>query len=284
MEKNILIIGSTSELAIRTIEELKNSDFNIYATSRHFANIMDKKVQEFVLDVTKEADFIHLKERFKNIQFDAIVNFAGIAVAGAVEELNEKDLKLQLDVNLFGLLKIIKYFAPNLSKNGRLINVSSMASYGIFPFLSPYCLSKASSDILLNSYSIESNKKVISIRPGAVATKFWESSIELNKECLKQDFKADEFDTVSANKNDEIIENCKFKKEKEFLVKNAQKNSLHAMNPIYAAKKIAKIIKLKNPKAVYNIGIDAKIAKLTRFLPSNFVNCLIKFILKRRIK
>ena len=139
-----------------------------------------------------------------------------------------------------------------------------MASYGIFPFLSPYCISKSAADILLNSYSIESNKKIVSIRPGAVATKFWDTSIELNKNTLEN-------------------QNTKFEKEKNFLIQNAQKNSIHAKNSINVAKKIAKIIELKNPKPVYNIGLDAKISKFTRFIPQNIVNSIIKLGLKLRI-
>lgn len=264
MDKNILIIGLNSELAQDTIEELKKKNWNIYATSRQIG-LMDENVREFSLDVTNEMNFIHLKEKLKNLKFDVILNFTGIAIAGAVEELNELDLKKQFDVNFYGLLRIIKYLTPNLNKNGKLINLSSMASYGIFPFLSPYCASKAACDILLNSYSIESNTKVVSIRPGAVATKFWEASIENNK-----------------NTFEDVKE--KYKLEKEFLVENANRNSLHATNPIYVAKKIAQIVELKNPKPVYNIGLDAKIVKLTRFLPQGLVNNLIKLILKIRIK
>ena len=267
MEKNILIIGSTSELAQKTIEELKkdsnDNNYRIFATSRHSANLIDEKVTEFMLDVEHEQDFIHLKEKFQNIEFDTIINFTGIAVAGAVVELSELQLKKQFEVNLLGLLRIIKYFCPNLSEKGKLINVSSMASYGTFPFISPYCMSKASADILLNAYSIESNRKVVSIRPGAVATKFWESSIELNKTCLEEK---------------------SFKEEKEFLKENANKNSLHAKNPIYVAKKIASIIKKKNPKPVYNIGFDSKCAKLSRFLPQGLINSIIKKALKIKLK
>ena len=263
MDKNILIIASNSELALETIKELKSKNFNIYATSRR-TGLIDEQVHEFYLDVTQEMDFIHLKEKFYNIKFDTIINFAGIAIAGAVEELNEFEFKKQLEVNLFGLLRIIKYFCPYLKENGKLINVSSMAGYGIFPFLSPYCISKAASDILLNLYSIESNVKVVSIRPGAVATKFWDSSLELNKGILEK-------------------KNEKFEAEKEFLVKNAERNSLKALNPIYAGRKIAEVVQLKNPKSVYNIGLDAKVAKLTRFLPQDMVNFLIKSILKTRI-
>ncbi len=262
MDKTILIIGSNSELAKRTIEELKNKNYTIHATTRQVDLICDK-IHQYNLDVTKEYDFIHLKEKFYNIKFDTIINFAGIAIAGAVEELNEVELKKQLDVNLFGLLRIIKYFTPYLSDNGKLINISSMASYGIFPFLSPYSISKAASDILLNTYSIESNIKVVSIRPGAVATKFWESSIEQNQN---------------------TFDSTKFQKEKNFLIENAQKNSLHSNNPIYVAKKIAHIVGLKNPKSVYNIGTDSKIAKLTRFLPQDFVNSAVKFVFKKRVE
>ena len=183
MDKNILIIGFNSELAQNTIKELKQNNWNIYATSRQ-VGMMEDKVHEYNLDVTNEMNFIHLKEKFSDLKFDVILNFAGIAIAGAVEQLDELELKKQFDVNFLGLLRIIKYFAPNLNKGGRLINISSMASYGIFPFLTPYCASKASADILLNNYSIENNVKVVSIRPGAVATKFWESSIELNKNTL----------------------------------------------------------------------------------------------------
>lgn len=262
MQKNILIIGINSELALRTLEELNGKDYKIYATSRH-TGLINEKIQEFHLDVTQEMDFINLKEKIYNIKFDIIINFTGIAIAGAVEELSEIELKKQLDVNLFGLLKIIKYICPYLAPNGRFINVSSMAQYGIFPFLSPYSISKAAADILLNNYSIEKNVKVVSIRPGAVATKFWESSLEKNQ---------------SAFENSE-----KYSKEKAFLVKNAQNNALHATSPIYTAKKIARIIEVKNPKLVYNIGLDAKIAKLSRFLPQGITNLLIKTILKHRI-
>ncbi len=266
--KNILIIGASSELAQRTIDELKNvEDINIYTTSRQ-TNIIDERVKEFHLDVTNVEEFLLLKDRFKNIEFETIINFAGIAIAGAIEELNETELKKQLEVNLFGFLRIIKYLSPLIQKKGKLINVSSMASYGVFPFIAPYCISKAAADILLNLFSVESNIekgiKIVSIRPGAIATKFWESSLVLNEQTLK--------------------ESKKFQNEMLFLKKNVQKNSLKAKNPINTAQKIASIVQLKNPKTVYNIGMDAKIASLTRFLPNCVTNNLIRCILKSRLK
>lgn len=266
-EKTVLITGASSELAQDTIKELFRRGFKIYAATRQ-VDVLDKNIHCFHLDVAQELDFIHLKEKIKDLKFDVILNFAGIAVAGAVEELNEIEVKKQLDINLFGLLKIIKHICPNLKEKGRLINISSVASYGIFPFLSPYSISKASADILLNTYSLETGVKTVSIRPGAVATKFWDSSIELNKNALK---------------SQTIIGEAKYDREKKFLLENAKKNSLHSLNPIYVAKKIADIVEKKNPKLVYNIGLESKIAKVARFLPAKLVNSIIRLILKIRV-
>lgn len=263
MTKNILIIASTSELAQDTIRELKNKDYKIFTTSRT-VGLIEKEVFEYQLDIEKEEDFIALRDKIDKEKFDIILNFAGIAICSPVEELTELNLKKQLDVNLFGLLRVIKYICPFLKEDGKLINVSSMASYGIFPFLSPYCISKAAADILLQIFSIETNRKTVSIRPGAIATKFWDSSIELNKHCLNN-------------------EKEKYQKEKEFLIENAQRNALKATNPIYVAKKIVEIIEKKNPKMVYNIGLDSKFAKLTRFISQDLTVKLVRFVLKQRL-
>ena len=80
MDKNILIIGFNSELAQNTIKELKQNNWNIYATSRQ-VGMMEDKVHEYNLDVTNEMNFIHLKEKFSDLKFDVILNFAGIAIA-----------------------------------------------------------------------------------------------------------------------------------------------------------------------------------------------------------
>ena len=45
----------------------------------------------------------------------------------------------------------------NAVENGRIINVSSMASFGLFPFISPYCASKRCLDMFFNSFSLDSS-------------------------------------------------------------------------------------------------------------------------------
>ena len=67
-------------------------------------------------------------------------------------------------------------------ENGKIINISSMASFGIFPFISPYCASKRCLDMFFNSLLIENKKniKVVSIKPGVISTPLWGKSVSEN--------------------------------------------------------------------------------------------------------
>ena len=264
--KNILFISGNSEIAQEALKLLLEADFNIYLTSRSEFEFKHKNLKKYKLDVTSTNSFDNLKEELKDIQFHSIVNFAGVAISSPVENLPDEELQKQLDINLFGLLKIIRYFSGQLIDNGKLINISSMASYGIFPFISPYCASKSAADVLLRAFSIENNIKCVSIRPGAIKTVFWDKSIELNKENFKNFGE-------------------KYKKAGEFLIENAKKNSKNALSPKAVGKVIFKTILAKNPKATINVGLDSKIASFaSKYIDDNILNSIIKFVLKTRME
>lgn len=140
-----------------------------------------------------------------------------------------------------------------------------MASFGIFPYISPYCASKAASDILLNSFEIETGIPCISIKPGVVGTKFWEYCVNLNRknfENLKED--------------DRAIG--------EFLLDNALKNKTKGVSPNDVAKVILKAINSKTPKTSYLVGFDSKITSFSRFVPKKLLNKIIRYTLDYRVR
>ena len=137
-----------------------------------------------------------------------------------------------------------------------------MASFGIFPFVAPYCASKRALDILFNAMTLESNLKVVSIKPGVIATPLWDKSIELNKES---------------------INNCKdYDKEMKYMVANAHKNGQNGLNVEKVVDLISKIDLMDNPKPSYIVGKDAMFAELMSKLPFDIQNKLIKFGMKRK--
>ena len=266
MSKNVLVIAGNSQIATEAIKLLLNNDFRIYATSRKEFNLEHNNLHKYNLDITLESSFKELSDKLKNIEFCAIVNNAGCVVASPVEFLDEDELQRQLDVNLFGLLRVIKYFSSNLEKDGKMINVSSMASYGVYPFLSPYCLSKAAADILLRAYSNESGFKYVSIRPGAIRTKFWTDSIEQNQDNFKNFM-------------------GKYERIGHYMLDNAKKNSKDALEPIFVGRAIYKAIVCKNPPSVINAGFDALLcAFASKFLSESLVNKVVRKALKLKSK
>ena len=258
MGNNVLVIAGSSEIGTEFINLLLSEGYCVFATYRTPINIEHTNLKKLRLDVCSNDDFLELFENIKGYNFRAIVNCAGCVVASPVELLDEAELSRQLDVNLFGLLRVIKNLSVLLEYDGRIINVSSMASYGVFPFISPYCISKMSCDILLRAFCNESGIKCVSVRPGVIQTKFWTEGIEQNKNNFKN-FTG------------------KYEKIGNYLVENAKKNSVKSLKPVHVAQAIFKAVCKSNPAPVINVGADSFLcAFAVRFLPEFLLNSIIK--------
>ena len=262
MSKNVLVIAGSSQIGLEAVKLLLKSGFNVYLTSRSTVDLEHEHLYKYSLDVCSNDSFDELFNKISSLKFRAIVNNAGCVVATPVEFLDESELHRQLDVNLFGLLRVIKKFAQLLDENGRIINISSMASYGVYPFLSPYCLSKAAADVLLRAFSNETGIKYVSIRPGAIKTKFWTDSIEQNQNNFKNFMQ-------------------KYEKVGHYMLDNAQKNAKDALEPYYVGKAVFDSVVKDNPKSVINVGLDAKIcAFASKYLSESLVNKIVRTSLK----
>lgn len=270
MSKTYVITGATSGIGKALLERI-SSEGQIFAGYRN-ENLVENitkisdKIVPFYIDYNKQetikpaCDFILSKTN----KIDTLVNIAGCVVAGPVEKIEINEIKRQFDVNVFGHLE----FSSNLLdalEGGKIINISSMASFGIFPYISPYCASKKCLDMFFNSLLLESgrNIKIVSIKPGAISTPLWEKSI---KENLK------------------YIDNCTgYEKEMQFLIKNAEKNETNGLSVCKAVDVIMKADRAKNPKLSYTVGKDAFFASLISRLPQSWINKLVRAGLKLRI-
>ena len=271
MNKTYVITGATSGIGKALTEELSSNNI-VFAGCRNEEKgkelqTLSENIYPFYVDYDKpetiEEAVNYIKTKCDKI--DTLINVAGCVVAGPVEKILINEIRHQFNVNVFGHLEMAQRLADYL-ENGRIINVSSMASYGIFPFISPYCVSKRALDMFFNSFIIENkrNIKVISIKPGVITTPLWEKSIDANSKYLK---------------------NCEgYEKEMEFMIRNAQKNETEGLGVNEVVKVILKADSAKNPKLSYTIGKDAFCAKWISRLPQNIVNRLVKFGLKLRMK
>ncbi len=271
MSKVYVITGSTSGIGKELVKTFAANEDNIVFAGYRNETKTDKNLGQnviyFYMDMTKRETIVEAAEfiKSKTPKIDTLINVAGCVIAGPIEEIDTNRLREQFDINTFSHIEFCQNLVDILS-GGRIINISSMASFGNFPFISPYCASKRALDIFFNAFYLEnhSNIRVISVKPGVIGTPLWEKSVELNIESLNS---------------------CeKYSKELEFIKDNALKNATRGLTVPKVAKLIKKIDSAKNPKSSYTIGIDAKMAEILSLLPPDFINKIIKLGMKIRFK
>ena len=69
-----------------------------------------------------------------------LVNNAGFAVMGPVEAVADEDWVRQYETNVIGLVRVTRAFLPAMRerRQGRIVNVSSVAGRVTLPFFAPY--------------------------------------------------------------------------------------------------------------------------------------------------
>lgn len=114
-------------------------------------------------------------ERFGGI--DTVVNNAGRALLGALEEMSDAQIRDQIDLNLFGVINVIRAVLPTLRKQrrGTIVNVSSAAGIVGFPASSMYNSSKFAVEGLTEGLRVDLQPlgiRVLAIQPGMFRTGF----------------------------------------------------------------------------------------------------------------
>jgi NAD(P)-dependent dehydrogenase (short-subunit alcohol dehydrogenase family) len=147
------ITGASKGLGLELAKKLLAEGFKVAATSRNEASLIAAlgKTSENFLPL--EMDLVDEKSvknaigktvsHFKTI--DVLVNNAGYGLLGALEELTDAEARKNYEVNVFGLLNVIRNAMPILRTNqsGYIFNISSVGGYyGEFPGWGIYCSTK----------------------------------------------------------------------------------------------------------------------------------------------
>ena len=138
----ILITGSSSGIGMEAALHLAEKGHRVYASMRNLdgggalraaAESRGVSVELIRLDVNDEASVnravADLLEREGRI--DVLVNNAGIAPLGPLEELDDATVTSVLDTNVLGVLRCVRAVLPAMRKqqSGTIVNISSVAGH-----------------------------------------------------------------------------------------------------------------------------------------------------------
>lgn len=121
------------EALARVVREIESAGGRVEA-QRAFDIVDVEAVRSF-------ADAVHADHG----AMDVVMNVAGIAVWGSVEQLRHEDWRRAVDVNLMGPIHVIECFVPEMiraARGGHLVNVSSAAGLFGLPWHAAYSASK----------------------------------------------------------------------------------------------------------------------------------------------
>lgn len=142
-----LVTGASSGIGKAASLALVQAGFDVVGTSRDTSRATPPGgVTLLGLDVADDASataVVHqVIDRFG--QIDVLVNNAGMGLIGAAEENSLAQAQVVFDVNVFGVMRMVKEVLPHMRarRRGRIINLSSVLGFLPSPYMAVYSASK----------------------------------------------------------------------------------------------------------------------------------------------
>jgi NAD(P)-dependent dehydrogenase (short-subunit alcohol dehydrogenase family) len=177
-----LVTGASSGIGAATAIRLADAGFLVYAGARRvdrMAPLAARGIRTVALDVVDDASMTGFVDRVvaETGRIDVLVNNAGYGAYGAFEEVPPSEARRQLDVNVFGLARLIQLVLPTMraQRSGTIVNISSIGGRITTPLGSWYHASKFAVEGLSDALRVELagfGIRVVVIEPGAIATEW----------------------------------------------------------------------------------------------------------------
>lgn len=185
-ERTVLITGGTDGLGKAMGLLLAARGYHVFAAGRsaekraELDRIAAEKrmpLETLELDVTADASVQRaikaVLQKFGHI--DVLINNAGVAYIGTVEELTLEDWHRQFETNFFGVIRVTQAVIPHMRerKKGRIVLISSVAGLVTAPAQGSYSATKHALEALGNALRHELRSfgiRTILIEPGFIMT------------------------------------------------------------------------------------------------------------------
>ncbi|MBO0654326.1 SDR family oxidoreductase [Streptomyces triculaminicus] len=272
MSRSVVVTGASSGIGQATALQLAGAGYEVFATvrSEEKADKLRARAEEegtrlrtMVLDVTDGARCADVFAEIAGLTGGgpwAVVNNAGTALPGAIEDVDEDQARRLMEVNLHAPARIARLVLPAMRHrgDGRIVNVSSVAARAVMPFAGWYSTSKAGLSALSHALRMEAapwGVRVVLVEPGFHASPMLENA-------------ADAFErraSVSSRYAD-----C------YRVASRSLRDSSRYPGPERVARAIHRVLATPRPRARYVLGTDARVG--------GRLDSLVPYALSDRVK
>lgn len=193
--KTVLTTGANSGIGLATVLELARRGYHSVGSVRSEAKAdavakaaadAGVRVDTVLMDVT-DAD--RCAEVVEQLRPYGVVNNAGYSNFGAVEDVDDEEAREQFEAMVLAPIRLARLALPHMraAKEGRIVNVSSVAGIVTWPFGGWYTATKHAIEALSDALRVEVAKdgvRVVLVEPGGFRTGIWE---EAERDMQKRD-------------------------------------------------------------------------------------------------
>ena len=262
-QKIAVITGASSGFGLLTAVELSAAGYRVVATMRNLErrHLLDEALRKRnaltnvdvrQLDITETPKISPVIEKVAADygRIDLLVNNAGFAMAGFLEDVKLEELRRQFETNFFGHVAVTKAVLPIMRKqrSGHIVMVTSIAGRCAQPVIGSYASSKWALEGWSEALRIEMQAvgvQISIVEPGAYETDIWERNAQLGQAVRDPS-------SPNAARAQRFSENLQ--------------KSVHKADAREVARLILRIAETPRPKLRYVAGTDAKMQLVFRTL------------------
>jgi len=247
--KTALVTGVSSGIGREIAQLLAEHGARVFGTVRDPKSAKPIPGVEIIrLDVTDDASVSEAVQKAGAIH--VLVNNAGYALTGALEETSIEEARQQFETNFFGVLRVTNAVLPGMRRAGcgRIVNISSVAGFLPAPYMGIYSASKHA----LEGYTetLDHEVRHFGVRALLVQPFYTKSNINHNGRTAQTQLEA-----YAANRlrTYDVVVNG---------IKNGDE-------PQLVAEAVWRAVTARSPRLRYPVGKGVFLSRLRRFAPAS---------------
>lgn len=178
-----------------------------------------------------------------------LVNNAGYALTGALEETSVAEARQQFETNFFGVLRVTNAVLPRMRQAGygRIVNISSVVGFIPAPYMGIYAASKHALEGY--TWTLDHEVREFGVRAMLIEPAYTKSKISQNEKTAQTALKA-------------------YAVQRQRMKEAVQKSIELGDEPRVVAEAVFRSVTVKSPRLRYPVGKGVLLSRLLRFVPA----------------